>query len=169
MADKETIEQIREILDNYFCPWCSNYTDCPVSASVCNELNEPALVIADLLDAELAKRNQAQQTPDDVREALAKEYYDFTVKQGWKLAGFERDIWQKSFEFAAIIQPLIEAARKEERAATLKEVGEIVDTVINDLAEKMKSNDCIIKEWLQIEVIIGALLKGELPDTGKEK
>lgn len=40
-------------------------------------------------------------------EKIAGQYYDFTVKQGWKLAGSEREIRKASYEFAKqICQPL---------------------------------------------------------------
>jgi len=37
---------------------------------------------------------------DELVEKMAEIYYEFTVKQGWKLAGFEYDIRIKSREFA---------------------------------------------------------------------
>ena len=42
-----------------------------------------------------------------IKEQIAENYFDFTVKQGWKLAGFEQDIKDKSAEFAEQLIPLV--------------------------------------------------------------
>ena len=49
----------------------------------------------------------------DIREKIADEYYEFTVKQGWKLAGYERAIREKSHEYADQITPLLNARMGE--------------------------------------------------------
>jgi len=65
--------------------------------------------------------------------------------------------------------PVLIAQDAKTRAATLKEVGKIIDKAVEALSEKLKADKSFVGEWAQIEVLVGALLKGEFPDTGKEK
>jgi len=54
---------------------------------------------------------------DELRERVANSYYYFTVKQGWELAGFEKEILVKAYEYADQIIPIV---REDERERIMR-------------------------------------------------
>lgn len=68
----------------------------------------------------------------EIREKIAGAYWDFTIKQGWELKGYEADVWQKSYSFADEITPLINADKElalREQAERIKE--QIIEAIDN--------------------------------------
>ncbi len=86
------------------------------------------------------------------REKIADQYYNFTIKQGWKLAGFEADIRAKSYEYAdlALIPDTEELDRIREEITRLNK--KLDDREEDLITAKREEEERISRLIAQIEV-----------------